>query len=200
MKTIRMYGEMGKLFGREYKLDVETPAEAVRALCVQVKGFRDYLFNHANDYYKVFVGGSSIDDKQLCYPASDREIIRIAPAVQGAGGGFGRVILGAALIGVGVMTGGASMTMGAAWAAGGAQFLGYVATQVGISLVLGGVAEMLSPSQSAPSSRDVERPENKPSMLFDGAVNTTAQGNGVPLCYGKMLVGSQVISAGLVTE
>ena len=42
-----------------------------------------------------------------------------------------------------------------------------------------------------------DRPDNKPSYAFDGPLNTTAQGNPVPLAYGKILAGSQVISAGL---
>ena len=40
MKTIRLYGELGKRFGREFKLDVQSPAEAVRALRVIVPGFQ----------------------------------------------------------------------------------------------------------------------------------------------------------------
>jgi predicted phage tail protein len=43
-------------------------------------------------------------------------------------------------------------------------------------------------------------PENKPSFLFDGPVNTIAQGHPVPVGYGEMYVGSAVISAGIVTE
>ena len=45
-----------------------------------------------------------------------------------------------------------------------------------------------------------EKPENTPSTYFDGAVNTTAQGHPVPIGYGKLIVGSAVISAGLTVE
>ena len=45
-----------------------------------------------------------------------------------------------------------------------------------------------------------QSPNNLPSYAFDGAVNTTRQGNPVPICYGSMIVGSQVISAGLFSE
>jgi predicted phage tail protein len=53
---------------------------------------------------------------------------------------------------------------------------------------------------SAPKPQNIDRPANKPSYAFDGAVNTAAQGNPVPICYGRLIVGSQVVSAGLVTE
>ena len=45
-----------------------------------------------------------------------------------------------------------------------------------------------------------ERPENKPSYLFNGAVNTTEQGQPIPLLYGELIVGSAVVSAGLTDK
>ena len=66
-------------------------------------------------------------------------------------------------------------------------------------MVLGGVVQLLSPQQSYDSASSVS-PENKPSYNFNGPVNTTAQGHPVPLCYGRMIVGSAVISAGLETR
>ena len=83
--------------------------------------------------------------------------------------------------------------------------LGHVAGVVdgvmgfGISMVLGGVVQLLSPQQTYDSAAS-ERPENRPSYNFNGPVNTTAQGHPVPLCYGRMIVGSAVISAGIETR
>ena len=192
MKTIRLHGELGKRFGREFKLDVQTPAEAVRALRVIVPGFHAYLVEHAKSAFKVFVGGSNRSD-EVGAPCSDREVIRIAPTIQGASA-VGRIILGAAMIALAVWN-----PMG--WIALGAQ--GAVGTtamfSMGISMVLGGVVQLLSPQQSYDSAAS-ESPENKPSYNFNGPVNTTAQGHPVPLCYGRMIVGSAVISAGLETR
>jgi len=66
---------------------------------------------------------------------------------------------------------------------------------MGVSLVIGGVSQLLFSPQT--QTQSAEREENKPSFIFNGAVNTTRQGNCVPICYGRMIVGSQVISAGL---
>ena len=187
MKTIRLYGDMGKRFGREFKLDVQNPAEAVRALCSQVSGFRAYLHQHAQDAFKVFVGGSNRSD-EVGAPCSDREVIRIAPTVQGASA-VGRIILGAALIALAVWNP-VFLGMSKGVVAG---VMGY-----GISMVLGGVVQLLSPQQTM-SSGSGESVENKPNYNFNGAVNTTAQGHPVPLCYGRMIVGSAVISAGIET-
>ena len=41
---------------------------------------------------------------------------------------------------------------------------------------------------------------NQPSLAFDGAVNTMGQGGPVPLGYGRLLVGSQIISVGFSTN
>ena len=188
MKTIRLYGELGKRFGREFKLDVQTPAEAVRALRVIVPGFHAYLVEHAKSAFKVFVGGSNRSDDAAA-PCSDLEIIRIAPTVQGASA-VGRIILGAALLVF-------AWWNPLGWAAGSAMMTGV--TGMGMSMVLGGVVQLLSPQQSYDSASS-ESPENKPSYNFNGPVNTTAQGHPVPLCYGRMIVGSAVISAGLETR
>lgn len=196
MREVRLYGHLGQRFGRVHRFDVRTPAEAVRALCATLPGFRRYMIEHSRPGYRVRVGREARTLETLALPADDA--IRIVPVTAGAGRGLGSVILGAALIGVGVLTGGASLTMAAAWNAGGMAFAGYLATNIGLSLVLGGVAQMLSPQLKAQGPAD--RPENKPSYAFDGPVNTAAQGNPVPVCYGRLIVGSQVISAGIVAE
>jgi len=66
---------------------------------------------------------------------------------------------------------------------------------VGTAMILGGVAQMIAPTPKA--NEPSERPENKPSYSFNGAVNTTAQGHPVPVGYGRLIVGSAVISAGI---
>jgi predicted phage tail protein len=74
-----------------------------------------------------------------------------------------------------------------------------VSSAIGWGLVLGGVSSLLfTPKTHDPAA--TERPENKPSYAFNGPVNTTAQGNPVPVGYGRLRVGSQVISAGLYVE
>ena len=183
---------MRQKFGREFRLDVKTPAEAVRALCSQLKGFRGYLHNHANDAFKVFVGGRNAHDA-LAAPCSDAEIIRIAPVVGGAGAAA-RIVLGTAMIALAIWN-----PMG--WIALGAQ--GAVGTtamfSMGMSMALGGVVQLLSPTPTIDSGSG-EKVENKPSYYFNGPLNTTAQGHPVPLCYGRVIVGSAVISAGIETR
>lgn len=201
MKTIRLYGHLGARFGRVYRLDVASPAEAIRALLMQLPGFRAALLSSEGaGGYRVIAGRLARDRETMRDPCGERESIRIVPVQCGAGKkGLGQILLGAALIGFGIWTGGASLAFGAAWKAGGMQLAAYFATSIGVSLALGGVSQMLVGSPGT-ADTSVERPENKPSYAFDGAVNTAAQGNPVPVCYGRLIVGSQVVSAGMSVE
>lgn len=205
MKTILLYGKLGKQFGRLHRYDVRSVAEAVHAMCITLKGFRAAIDPHGA--YRVLVGGKDgLSNERLLDPVSDKESIRIVPVIAGAGRGLGQIIIGAALIWA---SGGLAASLGATGTAAGvagattgaAGFLGITAgtfTAMGLSLVLGGISQMLF-KQSAPTSS--ERPENQPSFAFNGAINTAAQGNPVPVFYGgPMIIGSQVVSAGLSVE
>lgn len=202
--TIMLYGFLGKQFGKVHQYDVKSPAEAVKALSATIEGFKQTFID--GGYYKVLrAGKDQLTLEQSIEPQSDKETIRIVPVVSGAGRGLGSIVLGAALIWATGGLAGLGMGSGLAGAAGsGSLFVaGSWATSfvsnIGFSLILGGVSQMLfSPPDT--SRQTVEAVSNRPSFSFDGAVNTAAQGNPVPICYGKLLVGSQIISAGLTVE
>jgi predicted phage tail protein len=196
MKTIRLYGHLGKTFGRVHRLDVQTPAEAVRALCANFKQFRQHIIAHNEPGYKVLTGRAERGAEEL-HLGSVASEIKIVPVVAGAGGNFGKVLLGAALIGFSLFA--PQLTPLANTIVYGSTTIASIAGSVGFSLVLGGVAGMLFKPPKV-SNTATERPNNRPSFAFNGAINTTGQGNAVPLCYGEFLCGSQVISTGLAVD
>ena len=198
MVTVLLYGFLGRQFGKVHRYDVRNTAEAVRALSATLKGFRQALVEGGS--YRVVVGGKDpLTLDRLGNPVSSKETIRIVPVISGAGNGFGQIVLGAALI---VASGGMALLAGGAMglSVGATTLLASAISSIGFSMVMGGVSQMLfSPPQA--QSGGMDRPENKPSYAFDGAVNTAAQGNPVPVCYGgPLIVGSQVVSAGLSVE
>ena len=69
--------------------------------------------------------------------------------------------------------------------------LAALAGNVGIMLVLSGVAGLLTPVPKTPKSE--EDPQN--SFSFSGIQQTSRAGTAVPVCYGEILTGSVVISA-----
>lgn len=197
MMVIMLYGALGRQFGKVHRYDVKSPREAVRALCATLPGFRKTV--EESGHYRVSVAGlQDLELEETAYPVSHKESVRIIPVVEGAGGGFGKILLGAALIAFSV----AFPTFGMLPFTSGplaGMSIGSIAGSIGMSLLLGGVAQMLfaPPKQK---SGQMEKAENRPSFMFDGAINTSAQGNPVPVCYGELIVGSQVVSAGLTAE
>lgn len=189
LRTVKLYGPMRKLFGREYELNVSSPADAIRALCAQVPGFKKYLADSKSKglVFALFIGKRNIGKESLNDPVGNDEI-RIAPIIEGSKrGGVLQVVLGIVLVVVGTYTsifsgGATSPLIGAGW-----------------SMIIGGVVTMLSPQPKGIGARD--SPENQPSYSMNGAVNTQAQGNPVPLAYGgPLIVGSAFISGGIFAE
>lgn len=189
MKTVKLLGELGKEFGKSFKLDISTPAEAVRALCVNFPAFKEHLLASEKNgiAYRVIVGkqDQTIDD---LHNPSGKSIIKFVPVLQGAGGGVIQTIFGAALIAISFIPFVA--------ASGASPYL----MSIGVSLMIGGVVQMLSPVPALSAQDSNNQPDNKPSYSFNGAVNTSAQGYPVPIGYGRMMVGSAVISGGITVE
>ena len=192
LTTIRLYGTLGARFGRVHKLAVQTSAEAVKALCINLDGLESFLMNAKKNgmVFAVFRGKRNIglDDYQSLGGDND---IRIAPVIEGAKkAGVFQTILGAVMVVAGIaisyLSSGTLSTFGASLAAG------------GIGMMAGGVYQMLSPQPKGLQSRD--DPDNKPSYAFGGAVNTIAMGNPVPVLYGEREIGGAIISAGIVAE
>ncbi len=184
IRTIKLYGKLRK-FGKEFKLAVKSPAEAIKALCVQIPGFEKFLADSKknNLEYAVFNGKNNICQDELGFSGSDE--IRIAPVISGSKrNGLFQTILGVVLIAV------AWWNPGAWYAAG--------AMAAGIGLAAGGVVQMLSPQPKGIDSR--EPTENTPSKSFGGAVNTIALGSPIAILGGKRVIGGSIISAGIYAE
>ena len=194
MRKILLYGELGNRFGREHYLDVRNPAEAIQAFCVNFSGFRTML-QEAHKFgigFKVFVGASSLREaKETLLPSSERDTIRISPTIFGSGA-VDRIIIGALLVasGYGIL---ALPGLVAAEAAVGSAMI-----KIGAALVLGSLAQMLSESPPGVGSGDTPQQDvNGQSYLFDGPENVSRAGGCVPIGYGRMIIGSTVISAGI---
>jgi len=68
-----------------------------------------------------------------------------------------------------------------------------------VALVLGGIAQALSPAP-VQSTSTIERGRDAAkfeSFTFSGIVNTEKQGLPVPIIYGRCFTGSSVISVGI---
>ncbi|WP_421523052.1 tail assembly protein [Pseudomonas yamanorum] len=180
MTTILLYGQL-RQFGRSFRLSVRSPAEAIKALCVQIPGFERFLSNAKSRgiEFAVFRGTKTLGEGELGFAGNGE--IRIAPVITGSKrAGLLQTIVGAILIAVSFIPG------------------FQVLAAPGVALVAGGVIQLLSPQ--AGGLKTSAAPENTPGYAFGSAKNTTASGNPVPLCIGERRWGGAIISAAIYAE
>ncbi|MDT7310337.1 MULTISPECIES: tail assembly protein [Enterobacteriaceae] len=192
MTRIELGGALGKTFGRTHDRLIRTTAEAINALSKTICGFEQYLNTSKNRglTYAVFKGKRNIGKDDLCFPVTG-EVIRIIPVVIGSKkAGLLQTVLGAVLVVVGVAVG---------YLSGGTlSAVGYGAAKLGAAMMLGGVVQMLSPQPAGLASK--QDAENRASYAFGGVTNTAAQGNPVPILYGRRRIGGAIISGGIYVE
>ena len=208
MKVVKVYGALRKFLGGRcrFEFEVDTPAQALKALCVNFPGLDKWFMDREAEGtgFRVTVGRDRITQDSpegLILPWSEREAFSITPVICGAGQGFGQVLAGIGLVALAILAGPAGagfLGLGAGLISGATAATVSVALGgIGASLVLGGVAQMISPQTSMgglTSGREAARLE---SFTFSGIVNTSKQGLPVPVAYGRVFVGSAVISSGL---
>ena len=207
MRNVIFHGELAEFIGhKSLEAKVSTVAETMRFL---VCNFPNVEAHMAQKYYKIIIGKSEIEESELHYPMGGSDI-NIVPVISGAGGNFGKIFLGAALIGASFLFPGAGLfgtqsvfgatAFGTGAAAGGAfgTFVGTALSAVGATMVLGGVSGMLFPQPQEPDFSNEGEP--RISFNFSGTQNTSRAGTPVPIVYGEIFTGSVVISAAIDTE
>jgi len=196
LRKLKLYGELAEFVGhKEFEIQVDSLAKAVSFL---VNNFPQVEKFMNPQYYQVKVGNYAVDQDEIHHPIG-QEDIHIVPVISGAGRGFGKVLLGAALIaGAFFLPGslgvtGFNLTTGLS---GG--FLGQTMVYLGASLAIMGVSEMLFPVPKPPEFKSEQDPQL--SYNFSGTQNTSRAGTPVPIVYGEIITGSVVISGAIDTQ
>lgn len=196
LRKIKLYGRLAKFVGqRVFEADVASAAEAVRFLLVNFPQLEKHM---ADQHYRVSVGKYALTLDELHDPAGQQEI-RIVPVLAGAGA-TARIIAG---IAIAALSFGIGAIASVGVTLGGLAGIGTVATigvGIGVSLVLGGVAQLLTPTPKI-NTPGTPQDNNDPrkSYSFSGIQQTSRQGVPVPIVYGETVVGSVVVSAGIDT-
>ena len=230
MQLVLLAGELGEKYGKQHEYyDLRTPADAIKLLCFNYPKLKQELIeaHHNGIGYKVIQGGSSMGYDELLLPFGSKPLM-VVPVITGSGGdpttqilvGVGLVALAAALPGAGLFAGGAlgfgstaaaGATVGAATALG--TSLTVAAGNIGIALILGGTAQLLSPQpELANAGADRiqgkgtrvrgERPDGitrgglgQQSYAFTGPANTVGTGATIPVIYGRVITGAHLLAA-----
>ena len=185
MTTVKLGGRLGQEFGHVWHLDIDRPSEAVRAIEANRPGFAKRIADLADMglVFRVRLNKRPVDEKEI-EVRHGGQTLTIMPIVRGAGA-VGRIVIGAALIA-------ASFMMPATWA-----FAAQAALSVGASMVIGGVVQLLSPQPKVGASSSSSSVN---SYSFGNTENVAGQGYAIPVGYGRMLVGSIAVAAGMYAE
>ena len=202
---ITIYGDLAKVVGnRVFHAKINNAIDAYRFLKCNFPELQTYMLEKN---YIVKVGDKNINETELFYPVGNDDI-KIVPVAIGARKSIGTVLTGGLLIGASFLFPGAGMFAGgsaaAKAAAAASPFMAGVGTAlsgVGAAMVLGGIDQMITPTPED-FQTDIGSGANAnagKSMTFNGIVNSSASGVGIPICYGEVFTGSVVVSAGIDT-
>ena len=183
--NIKIHGVLGKKIGQKnWNLQVSSVSEALHAINTMTSSKLFYSMNELSQKgvkYVVKVNNQvqKIEDKinPLILERKNLESIDLAPVVEGAFLGTLGTICGAGLM-----------------------FFGdnAVMRTLGATLFFAGLSNALSKPPEKPEDRLITNPSSDPqalsqSYLFGGPVNVVNEGGPVPIGYGRLIVGSQVI-------
>lgn len=180
MITVYFHGLLKK-YGTEFHLDAKNPAEAVRALGLQIPGLEETI--KAGSWHVVrgpLEDQNSDTEESLTLSFGETTEMHLIPAAEGSNGVF-NVIIGAVLIVAGVMTGFNPLLIAA-----------------GAGMLLGGIVMMTMKPPIADTNQ--EQVDQRASFLFSKPTNNSTQGVAIPRGYGKFMVGSIVVSTSVVAE
>ena len=205
--------------------NLRSPAEAIKLLCINHPALQKELTEaHQHGVgYTLVQAGTFLGYEDLQLPLGKNDLV-LAPVIAGSGGSTGTILAGVGLIAASFLFPGAGLfgtvgLFGAGQAAVGvssiavlnAAAVGTAISAIGASLVLNGTAQLLSPQPQIPTLNNRTAPgqntnasgpqgvsratAGQQSYAFAGAANTVGVGATVPLVYGKLLIGSHLLSS-----
>ena len=222
-QVVRLLGDLGERYGAEHVYqNLRTPADAIKLLCINYPAFKTELIaaHESGIGYRVLQAGVDLKLDDLHLPIGQNDLV-VTPVLVGQDGA-GQILAGIGLIaasfffpGAGLFgtaglfgAGGAGIVGVSSVAVLNATAIGTALSVVGASMVLGGVTQMLSPQPDlgigtgTRGEFQATRPESvnrgadgQQSYAYLGAQNTVGVGATIPVAYGKVLIGSHVISA-----
>ena len=203
LNKIKVYGKLRQDLGCSYfEAAVRSPLEAFRFLAANFPDLEKYM---SQQFYIIKMNGNLLAEDELDLQSDG--VIQIIPIATGS-------IIKGIIAGAGALFAG-----GAASAAGGAFFtktiggsltvgglIGGTLTAIGTNMVIGGVTQMLSPTQQVTyptnNGSDINRNDanlKDSNYSFSGIANISRAGVTLPLVYGEILVGSVLVSNGVDT-
>ncbi len=193
--SINFHGDLGDYMGyKKWNLKVNSVREALHFINTLTNNkFNNYFskYKKMNAKYRVLINGKDfyspvkeineenieiLNQTQLIHKINNLQTIDIVPFIESADtktSSIFTLIAGAILTVIGIFV--------------------PVLIPVGLALIMGGIAGLLIRPPEFGNFRNIDKFGSQ-SYLFNGPVNIIGEGGPVPIGYGRMLVGSQVVS------
>jgi predicted phage tail protein len=197
MRNVYLYGHLKKQFGAKFRLNVDTPGQAIRLLNANFPGFSASL---RKGWYRLIIGdrakgGQPLDLAQVEMRLG-RDDFHLVPVAAGAksGGGAMKAVLGVALVGAAIFFSGGTLAAPLAGLGGALPGLGGAVTWgnlagLGAIMTIAGVSQMIAPQAKSDTGTRKED-----SFALAGPQNLDAQGYPVPLVIGEVIAGGIPVS------
>lgn len=195
MNEVILHGFLAEKYGKEFRLNIRTAAEAVRCLAANFKGFARDIRTGQWLVFRELRDSTFALDVDTINLGMDGSRIHIMPSVAGLGSDAGpvKVILGVALIGAALLIPGMQAVAIGAFIKGGiAITYGAIALTSGLALTLGGLAMLISPGVSNAQDGKIDS-----SFLINNP-GISPQGKAMPLVFGEWMATPLPVAAQLV--
>jgi predicted phage tail protein len=185
MTNIILHGILAKEFQPSFRMKIHKAANVVKAIDANRTSFNKRIFDLAREglNYTIIVDGRKITELEELNAQKEPQEIHLVPLIVGAGG--------VALVSAIVVAGGG--VVGAAGLVGGAAFAAGLINAVVLTAVSMGLQMLLAPKPDAGPPMSASTKALSESFSFSNRANVASQGSPVPVGYGRLKVGSQLI-------
>ena len=180
MTSIRIHGILGQEFAPQMELELDKPRQVVEAITANRKNFTNRIHQLAREgcHYVIMVNRQKIGSLSELDMVKKAGTIDLVPAIGGSA-----VVVGTAIMTTLGATAGSAAVL--AWA-------GFVGT-VALTVISVGLQLALAPKPDAGPPISAQSRALQDSYSFSNKANVASQGSPVPVGYGRLIVGSQVI-------
>tara|TARA_R110002020_G_scaffold77031_1_gene194798 strand:+ start:1131 stop:1730 length:600 start_codon:yes stop_codon:yes gene_type:complete len=169
MTQVRLHGILAKEYGRDFRFNLGNPRNTLHAIDANREGFISRITQLQKEgcVYEIIINKKRLNDYKDAHNPNDITSIDLVPAIAGGG----------------------PIAAAVTWLVGGT-----LLANITLAVIFAAISYALTP---APETEQVEgsASASKSSMIFGNVVNTATQGAPLPLGYGRLKVGSQVIQA-----
>ena len=179
MINIKFHGALAKKYGDGLKLNIRNLRFLMDAIDSNKRGFKKEIVSMERNglHYAIIVGGKTIKTSKQLKESLTAESIDIVPIISGRG-------IGVAIAGFAIA---ATATVGTAL------------FSIGLAIGFAGLTMALAPKPEAPKfeAQEIATRGFDKSFSFANKSNLATQGQIVPLAYGRLKIGTNVIQNSL---